>query len=199
MVSVDDDQGKKTQVGSGENQPNPASESLRGPEVPGPGRVDLSPRAHRDPLSIALRARILENLRCPAVARLFSRMWGTFVVVQKLPHQERAGSGHLRLKELTLRFDYGHLVIHGGRVGRPDVTLWGSFDEVLGIGQRLLVRPNALWGGRGQRQAALVSALYAVAWGEGREGEGLQIFGRLSHPRLVYGFARLVQARRNLS
>jgi hypothetical protein len=100
-----------------------------------PLTVDLGPRAEHDPLARQLCRRVTQNVSAGGAAREFARMWGTVVIVRRTWVEQ--GGSRLRLPELTLRFDYGHLVVHGGRVGRPDVTLWGSDAEVLALGARV--------------------------------------------------------------
>lgn len=92
-------------------------------------RVDLGPRADADPLARELRRRIVANLEHGGGYRAFRSMWGTVVVVAVLEDGPTT-----RHKTLTLRFDWGRLMIHEGRVGRPDVTLWGTPEGILGMG-----------------------------------------------------------------
>lgn len=155
--------------------------------------VDLGPRAQNDPLAREIRRRILRNIQLGRAERSFARMWGTVVIVRRATHTAKAGSG--RPAELTLRFDYGHLLVHGGRVGRPDVTLWGTDEEVLGLGDEVRsfddkVGVSAL-GGLFRRVSALKIAVFGPKSAENL-GSSLNIFGRRSHLRFVYRLAQLL-------
>ena len=92
--------------------------------------VDLGPRADADSLAREIRRRIVANLERGGRLAAFRRMWGTVVIVAVSEEQ----GGTLTHTTLTLRFDWGRLMIHEGRVGRPDVTLWGSPEAILGLG-----------------------------------------------------------------
>lgn len=155
--------------------------------------VDLGPRAQSDPLAREVRRRLLRNVQLGRAERAFARMWGTVVIVRRAAHTAEPHPG--RARELTLRFDYGHLLIHGGRVGRPDVTLWGTDDEVLGIGDEVRsfggkVGVSAL-GGVFRRASALKIAMLGPK--SAKNGvSSLNIFGRRSHLRFVYRLAQLL-------
>src|SRR5687767_2485999 len=93
--------------------------------------VDLGKLSQHDPLALEIKKRVLSHLPGTPPERALSRMWGTVIVVRRL-------SGPLvrsSLRELTLRFDYGRLVVHDGRVGRPDISLWGTDAQVLALGR----------------------------------------------------------------
>lgn len=92
--------------------------------------VDLGPRADADPLAREIRRRIVANLEHGGRLAAFRRMWGTVVIVAV----SEEGGGTPTHTTLTLRFDWGRLMIHEGRVGRPDVTLWGTPEGILSLG-----------------------------------------------------------------
>lgn len=92
--------------------------------------VDLGPRADADPLAREIRRRVLTKLERGEGLGAFRRMWGTVVLVA-VRDDSAGGTTHTTL---TLRFDWGRLMIHEGRVGRPDVTLWGTPESILGLG-----------------------------------------------------------------
>lgn len=94
--------------------------------------MDLGPRADANPLAREIRRRIVANLEHGGGLRAFRRMWGTIVILAVGPES----SGAPTHTTLTLRFDWGRLMIHEGRVGRPDVTLWGSAEAILALGLR---------------------------------------------------------------
>ncbi len=155
--------------------------------------VDLGPRAQRDHLAVEIRRRVLANLEQSGVVQSFSRMWGTVVVVRKIPPHESAWANGLRLRELTLRFDYGRLVVHAGRVGRPDVTLWGSDEDFLQFGGRLSYSNNLITSTYIGTILDVVGAASTALLGDRRRGGGVEVFGRVSHPRFVYRLARLLR------
>lgn len=136
-------------------------------------RVVLSPPAEKDPLAQELQRRVVANLTKPPVLRSFSRMWATVVIVCRPavnPDGAPASGDAARLTldgrgtTLTLRFDYGSLTIHEGRVGRPDITVWGTVDEILSIGLFRTFLP----------------------------GVGAQMFGKAAHLRLAFRLARVL-------
>lgn len=80
----------------------------------------------------------------------------------------------------TLRFDRGTVVIHDGAVGIPDVTVFGTFENLASLAElplsRVLHLPRSLaWTGLAGQLAA---------------GE-LKIFGLATHPRLVFRLLKL--------
>jgi hypothetical protein len=83
---------------------------------------------------------------------------------------------------LTLRFDFGRLVVHGGVVGVPDVTVRGSTRALGSLGDEPL---------RGLGRMALLVLSGGRRRAEGTDGDSsrreLQIYGFLTHPRLVRG------------
>src|SRR5690606_16051146 len=126
--------------------------------------VVLSPPAESDPLARELERRVLANLKKPEVRRTFARMWATVVVVCRPSPASAGDGGYSRGTTLTLRFDYGILTIHEGRVGRPDITLWGTAEEILGLSLLRTLLP----------------------------GVGAQVFGKGAHRRLVYRLVRIL-------
>lgn len=150
-------------------------------------RIDLGRLAERDPLALEIKRRVLAHPVGSLGERALTRMWGTVVVVRRDP----PATG-LTLRELTLRFDYGRLVVHDGRVGRPHLSLWGTDAEVLSLGEALVTQQPTRAGvsawttlGRWWTVGRLVSRSAEPAAGASR----LQIFGGLAHPRLLYRLA----------
>jgi hypothetical protein len=161
--------------------------------------VDLGPRADADPLAREIRRRVVANLEHGGRLRAFQRMWGTVVVVAVL--DEAFGAAHTTL---TLRFDWGRLMIHEGRVGRPDVTLWGSPAGILRLGDLTRWPRNS---GASQVASGLSESAESGAsepprsrvrrWSlRGRfrpdPGQHLKIYGALRRPRFVLRLARLL-------
>lgn len=156
--------------------------------------VELGPRAVDDPLARELRRRIASNLARGHGVAAFRRMWGTVVVVAVLPGGQGAADGEPELPNqvtLTLRFDWGRLMIHEGRVGRPDVTLWGPVDSILGIGDG----PRLVRRQLGERFARVAtSRTLAPVWALTNllSVPELRIYGLAYHGRLVWRLARLL-------
>ncbi len=162
--------------------------------------VDLGPRADADPLAREIRRRIVANLERGGRLAAFRRMWGTVVLVAV--SEERGGT--LTHTTLTLRFDWGRLMIHEGRVGRPDVTLWGSPEAILRLGAwgRLpswsTLKP---WGERSGRADASTSPASKVGGVLGKMRRSshdqsprarLRVYGGRSRPRFLWRLARLL-------
>jgi hypothetical protein len=130
--------------------------------------ITLSSDAERDELAREIRRRIEANLRNESRRQSFERMWATVVLIASVPHS--AGS-RAHPTTLTLRFDYGELTIHAGRVGRPDVTVSGTAAEILGLSTRRTWITNV----------------------------GPEVFGGRTHPRLIWRLARLLDDTRDLA
>lgn len=88
----------------------------------------------------------------------------------------------------TLRFDHGHLTIHDGMVGIPDVTLCGDYEVLVAVANiplspiGRLPLPSL---SRARTPAWRTTALELVS------GE-LKIYGLLSHPLVVLRVLRLL-------
>lgn len=161
--------------------------------------VDLGQLAQHDPLALEIKRRVLRHELGSLPERAFSRMWGTVVVVRRNALGSPGPSARtLPLRELTLRFDYGRLSIHDGRVGRPDISLWGGDADVLSLGE-VATRPTAesgsVWGAPA-RWWAVGRNLSRVS-GASSSGGGVEVFGALSHPRLLYQLALVLSPARD--
>jgi hypothetical protein len=93
-----------------------------------------------------------------------------------------------RRLSVTLRFDHGHLTIHDGMVGIPDVTLCGDYEVLVAVAHiplspigRLPLPPLA----RARTAAWRTTALELVS------GE-LKVYGLLSHPLVLLRVLRLL-------
>jgi len=160
-------------------------------------RVDLGRLAEHDPLALEIKRRIVAHPPGSLGQRALDRMWGTIVVVRR--DAQAVGA---RLRELTLRFDYGQLVVHDGRVGRPDISLWGTDAQLLSLG-------DVTGGGRADRDGEAEWPAPRRWWAIGRiisrvsdapsETSRLQIFGGLAHPRLLYRLALVLAAPADLT
>jgi hypothetical protein len=157
-------------------------------------RVELGPRAVDDPVARELRRRITQNLEHGRGVGAFRRMWGTVVIVAVLPDGRESDTGETGVANqttLTLRFDWGRLMIHEGRVGRPDVTLWGPVDSILELGDGpALVRRRL-----GDRFASLLSSrTLSPLWAFTNllSVPKLRVYGLATEGRLVWRLARLL-------
>jgi len=145
--------------------------------------IVLTRGAEQNGLAREVRRRLLLNLAHPSRLLSFRKMWGTLVLVCREESPAAQSLGLSGAGTLTLRFDYGTLTIHEGRVGRPDVTIWGSAREILALnGWRVWV-PGRVQG--------LALALFRTS----RSTVGPEVFGRATHLRLLYRFARLLDGR----
>ena len=78
--------------------------------------IDVAPGAESLPLAASLAELVRRNIGRDAAKRAeFDRLRGAVAVVAD-DHRT----------SLTLRFDFGHLVVHTGVVGVPDITLLWS-------------------------------------------------------------------------
>lgn len=157
-------------------------------------RVDLGQLAAHDPLALEIKRRVLGHRPDHLPGQAFSQMWGTIVVVRRQgPHLLGAN-----LRELTLRFDYGHLIIHDGRVGRPDISLWGADADVLSLGAvqlRTTAESDSLWRAPARWWAA-GRAISRVS-SSSTNADGVEVFGALAHPRLLYRLALVLSPPRD--
>jgi hypothetical protein len=135
--------------------------------------IYLTEAAEKVGLACELRRRITHNLEKAENQKAFARMWGTVVLVCRGRTSEDTSpgfpSGAVAFRDtssLTLRFDYGVLTIHEGRVGRPHLTLWGTEAQILSLNGLKALMP----------------------------GVGFEVFGRGTHPRLAFRFGRLLDA-----
>lgn len=140
--------------------------------------VTLAVGAEENDLAVWLAGRIERTLHDnPIVQRDFDALRAAVAMVA--PN---------RRLQTTLRFDHGHLAIHDGMLGVPDVTFCGDYDVLTSLERvpltklgRLPLPPlsrsrAALW-----RQSAM-----DVLTGE------LKIYGLLQHPRLITRVLRLL-------
>jgi hypothetical protein len=93
-----------------------------------------------------------------------------------------------RQQQCTLRFDHGHLAIHDGMLGVPDLTFCGDFSVLTGLESFPLTRWGRLpFPALARRRAALWrQSVMELVTGE------LKIYGLVQHPRLVTRLLRLL-------
>jgi hypothetical protein len=160
-------------------------------------RVELGRRAVDDPLARELRRRIVANLERGKGARAFRRMWGTVVVVATNGARQGGivvgGEELASQTTLTLRFDWGRLMIHEGRVGRPDVTLWGPVESILALGDGPRL-PAARFGDLLSTAASSRTLRPLWALGNLVRSRSVRIYGLGVHARFVWRLARLLAA-----
>jgi len=137
--------------------------------------IDLAPGAEHVPLARELVLAVQTNVARDRARRAdFEKLRGAVALVA----DDSATS-------LTLRFDFGRLVVHTGVIGVPDVTIRGATRTLEALGN---VRRPGLG-------AAATRALrsWVTASDPDRDAPGgLQIYGRATHPFLVRRFFSVV-------
>ena len=93
-----------------------------------------------------------------------------------------------RRQQVMLRFDHGHLTIHDGMLGRPDVTFCGDYQVLLGVADLPLSRVGRLPlpSLSSERRRPWRRTMLELLSGE------LKIYGLLQHPRLVMRILRVL-------
>ncbi len=128
--------------------------------------IDLAPGAESVRLAREIAAGVQANVARDARKRAdFERLRGAVALVA-----DDGGTA------LTLRFDFGRLVIHTGVVGIPDITVRGPTELLEGLGDLPLPGMAAVaakWLARGSGRAAV------------RNGGELKIYGLATHPFLI--------------
>jgi len=157
--------------------------------------IDVAPGAESLPLAASLAELVRRNIGRDASKRAeFDRLRGAVAVVAD-DHRT----------SLTLRFDFGHLVVHTGVVGVPDITLLGPISVLEGLGA---LKSRGLLGvaweklreggaARGTDPAAgarsnpsrAKDAAAAARWRD------LKIYGLWTHPVLVRRLLRVLSER----
>ncbi|MSP26031.1 MAG: hypothetical protein EXR75_12900 [Myxococcales bacterium] len=84
----------------------------------------------------------------------------------------------------TIRFDHGHVTVHDGVLGVPDVTLSADHDRLMSLALMPLSRTLRLPLTR--RWHSHLASLF---------GGEFKAYGLLAHPRLVLRFLRLMAPR----
>jgi hypothetical protein len=134
--------------------------------------IDLASGAEGLELARDLALLVRENVERDASKRThFNRLRGSVAIIA-----DDVGTA------LTLRFDYGRLIIHEGLVGVPDVTLRGGtavLQSLSDVPSPTLVGISL--GALGDHGARDALSRLAKAM---RNGD-LKIYGLLLHPRLV--------------
>ena len=142
--------------------------------------VDLAPGTDRNPIARELAARVRSNLEASeSTSGGFRSMRGSVLIIA-----DDLGAA------LTLRFDFGRLTIHDGRVGVPDVTLRASAAGLDNFG-RIADAVGGLGGllGSGRRAAARRAA---NVLNELRASD-IKVYGLVRHPRLVLRLVNLLR------
>lgn len=134
--------------------------------------IDVAPGAENQALARELAELVRGNVaRDPGKRADFERLRGAIAII-----------ADDRSIALTLRFDFGRLVVHTGVIGIPDVTLRGPTLVLESLGDLPRRSLPAVAGGilRGTApSAALVGAV-----GERTHGQ-LKIYGLITHPLMV--------------
>lgn len=144
--------------------------------------IDLAPGAEGIGLAQRLATLIRQNVsRNPRTREAFRRFRGAIALLG-----DDSGIA------LTLRFDFGRLIIHSGIVGLPDVTVLGGHRAIDVLAA--LPRPTlGSWFDAVTPGAGLRAALDGVARAL-RSGE-VKIYGLGRHPRVVARFIQFLSER----
>jgi len=140
--------------------------------------IDLAPGAESQALARELSELVRANVTRDAKKRdAFQRLRGAVAVVA-----DDFGTA------LTLRFDFGRLVVHEGVIGVPDVTIRGSTKLLESLGQ---LRSRTLPGlAAGILRQGVTRATFTE---ETRDGAGeLKIYGLVAHPVFVHRLLRVL-------
>lgn len=142
--------------------------------------IELSPGAEENGLASMLSDLVRQNLEAkPHKVPDFEALHGSVAIVA-----EDADVC------LTLRFESGgHLTIHDGIVGIPDVAIRGTSDMIMAMSNMPLTRPLGLPfpDPRDKAQLAVSQAVMTAM----RVGE-LKMYGALFHPALVVRLTRVM-------
>jgi hypothetical protein len=143
--------------------------------------IDLAPGADTSRLALRLASLFRENLaRHPQKQADLQRMRGAICLIADDTREA-----------LTLRFDYGRLMLHLGVVGVPDVTLRapaGLLAELQNLPSPTMRGAVALATSLGSRRS-LAGAARALGRGE------LKVYGLVLHAPLVGRFWRLLSTQ----
>jgi hypothetical protein len=125
--------------------------------------IDVAPGGESQPLARELAELVRGNVaRDTEKRKEFDRLRGAVAVV-----------ADDRPTALTLRFDFGRLVVHAGLVGVPDVTIRASTRALETLGDL-----------RRRRLLGVTVGFTDDASGK-PAGHHLKIYGHLTHPLLV--------------
>jgi len=91
-------------------------------------------------------------------------------------------------ESVTLRFDHGHVTMHDGMVGVPDVTFCGDWSVLTALAALPLARVGPLVVPRFWRAGM---AYWRGSLSELLTGD-LKVYGLMSHPRVVTRVVRLL-------
>jgi hypothetical protein len=140
--------------------------------------VDLAESAEALPLARNLAQLIRQNVASHADKRaLFQSLRGAVAILD-----DDVGTA------LTLRFDYGRLIIHGTVVGVPDLTVRGTAPAIRGLADIPCLTLKGLTFGLFDRGARAALSLAARSIKEG----SLKVYGFSLHPRLGVKLLRIL-------
>lgn len=157
--------------------------------------IDVAPGAESLPLAASLAELVRRNIGRDASKRAeFDRLRGAVAVVAD---DQRTS--------LTLRFDFGHLVVHTGVVGVPDITLLGPISVLEGLGalkaRGLLgvawekLREGGAARGTDPAAGARSNPSRAQETAAAAQWRDLKIYGLWTHPVLVRRLLRVLSER----
>jgi hypothetical protein len=140
--------------------------------------IDVAPGAESQPLARELSDLVRSNVLRDAKKRdAFQKLRGAVAVVA-----DDFGTA------LTLRFDFGRLVVHEGVIGIPDVTIRGSTRLLESLGE---LRSRTFPGlAAGILRKGVTRATFNAS---ARDGAGeLKIYGLVAHPLFVHRLLRVL-------
>jgi hypothetical protein len=138
--------------------------------------VDLAPGSERLALAKELAAVVRQNVADhPEKRAVFCRLRGAVAVVA-----DDMGVA------LTLRFEYGRLVVHAGVVGIPDVTFLGSATLIRDLAALPALTVRGLARSRSEARHTLGATFRSLRGGD------LKVYGFALHPRLVLRTLRVL-------
>lgn len=140
-------------------------------------RIDLGARTEDNAFATMIADLIRQNLESkPHKKRDFDALDGTVALV--------ADDADVAL---TLAFDHGHLTVHDGIHGVPDVTVRGTADAIMALSNVPITRPLGLPVPTDQSSLEVVRGLLDVT----RKGE-LRIYGLLGNLGLLSRLTRVM-------
>ena len=146
--------------------------------------VGLSPGAEDNELATWLARTIEESVADATTRRDFFAMRAAVAIVALEPGT--TPNAPMGRSAVTLRFDHGHLTIHDGVVGVPDMTLCGDREHLLRLAALPISRTFGLPLPRRGASDPLRRTLREIAQGS------LKVYGLAGHPRLFVRLLRLL-------
>jgi hypothetical protein len=138
--------------------------------------VDLAPGVEHNPLALRLSERLQQSLLDEGQCSVFRHIRGSVVLI----------ATDLETS-VTLRFDFGQLTVHEGRLGIPDLTVCGTSAALAHLGRLRfpwrvsLPDPLSRVGRRALAELLALTRLHE-----------LKVYGLFTHARLFARLCRLL-------